>query len=67
MTECQVEIDQAFASAAECDLIGSLAADPDTRKAYRDMAEGFLAERFRTAVRSMQKQQSQDIQCRARS
>jgi hypothetical protein len=62
MTERQVEIDQALANAAECDLIGNLAADPDTRKAYRDMAEG-----FRTAARSMQKQQSQDNQCRARS
>jgi hypothetical protein len=59
MTERQVEIDQALANAAECDLIGNLAADPDTRKAYRDMAEG-----FRAAARSMQKQQPQDDRCR---
>jgi hypothetical protein len=52
MTERQVEIDEALAKAAECELIGSLAADPDKRRAYRT-----LAQEFWTAARSMQTRQ----------
>jgi hypothetical protein len=62
MTEREVEIDAALSNAAECELIGSLAADPDKRNAYRN-----LAERFRTAARSMQTHQPQDDECRTRS
>lgn len=62
MTDRQVKIDEALANAAECELIGSLAADPDKRKAYRNLAEGFW-----TAALSMRKHQPQDNECRARS
>ena len=62
MTGRQVEIDEALANAAECELIGSLAADPDKRRAYRALAEGFW-----TAARSMQTRQPQDDECRTRS
>jgi hypothetical protein len=62
MTGRQVEIDEALAYAAECELIGSLAADPDKRRAYRA-----LAQEFWTAARSMQSRQPQDNECRTRS
>jgi hypothetical protein len=62
MTGRQVEIDEALAKAAECELIGNLAADPDKRRAYRTLAEGFW-----TAARSMQTRQPQDDECRDRS
>jgi hypothetical protein len=62
MTERQIEIDDALARAAECELIGHLAADPDKRQAYRN-----LAERFRTAALNLQKRQVQDDECRVQS
>ena len=62
MTQQQIEIDDALARAAECDLIGNLAADPDKRQAYRK-----LAERFRTAASNLRKRQVQDDECRVKS
>jgi hypothetical protein len=62
MTERQIGIDDALARAAECELIGRLAADPDKRQAYRN-----LAEHFRTAAANLPKRHSQDDECRVQS
>ena len=43
MTERRLAIELLLADAAECELIGSLAADPEKRRVYRLLARDFRA------------------------
>jgi hypothetical protein len=52
MPDLKLKLDQLFADAAECQLIGDLATDPTKRAEYRQRAEQFreLAEKVRMQV-----------------
>ena len=52
MPDLKLKLETLIAGAAECEMIGSLAADPDKRTAYRQKARDMreLAERVRTQI-----------------
>jgi hypothetical protein len=51
MNDLKTRLEKLIADAAECDLIASLAAEADKRKAFRDLAEQYR--RMADAIRQV--------------
>jgi hypothetical protein len=72
MPDLKLKLETLIAGAAECEMIGSLAADPAKRAAYRQRAQDMreLAERVRTQIgarprRDIQFLSEQALRCRS--